>query len=86
MEVSVILSILKIIRDDHPLLLSGLGGLFLTPFGSLAGLYSIYQYIDFKGLPFLPSMIAVLFFFLGILLMLSGLILNALSVMTRKQI
>ena len=81
--VSVLSSVLKNIRDEHPLLYFGVGGLILTLIGLTSGLYSIYQFISMKALPFLPSLIAVLFFFLGLLSIFSGLILNSLS-QTRK--
>lgn len=76
---SVIVSILRTLRDEHPLLYFGVGGLILTIIGLSAGLYSIYQFISEKSLPFLPSMIAVIFFFLGLISIFAGMILNALS-------
>lgn len=77
---SVLTSILRVIRDEHPLLLFGVGGLTLTVAGVVIGLYSIYQYISHNTLPFIPSLVAVLLFFLGLTALFAGIILNALAV------
>jgi hypothetical protein len=76
---SVLSSIIRVVRDEHPLLYFGVGGLILTIIGLSAGLYSIYQFMSFKALPFLPSIVAVLCFFLGLMSMFVGLILNSLA-------
>jgi len=77
---SVLSSILRVVRDEHPLLLFGVGGLILTVVGVVVGFYSIYQYISYKALPFIPSLVAVLLFFLGLTSLFAGIILNALAV------
>jgi len=75
---SVLSSIINNIRDEHPLLYFGLGGLIIASIGIVAGLYSIYQFIAYKSLPFLPSLVAILLFFLGTISIFSGVILNSL--------
>jgi hypothetical protein len=53
----------------------------MTIVGVVFGLYAIEQYITLKALPFGPSLLAVMLTALGILFMLVGLILNAISSM-----
>ena len=76
---SILSSIIRTIRDEHPMLYFGLGGLILTLVGISAGLFSIYQFLSIRSLPFLPTMIAVLMFFLGVLSMFSGIILTSIA-------
>lgn len=76
---SVLAAILKSIRSEHPLLYFGVSGLVMTLMGVTLGLYSIEQYISVKALPFGPSLLAVMLTALGILFVLVGLILNAIS-------
>ena len=78
---SVLGSVLKEVRTEHPLLYFGVGGMLLTIVGVVFGLYSIEQYIAVRALPFGPSLIAVMLTALGILFILVGLILNAISLM-----
>lgn len=80
---NVISAILRVIRDEHPLLLFGVSGLIMSVIGISAGLYSLYQFMNYKALPFLPSLIAVLFFFVGLISIFSGIILN--SIATRQR-
>jgi hypothetical protein len=68
-----------VIQDEHPLLYFGVGGLILAIIGLSAGLYSIYQFIDAKALPFLPSIVGALFFFLGLTSIFAGVILNSIA-------
>lgn len=75
----VLSSIIRTIKDEHPMLYFGVGGLVLTLVGISSGLFSLYQYISFKSLPFLPSLVAVLLFFLGMISMFSGIILASLA-------
>lgn len=76
---SVLSSILRTVRDEHPMLYFGVGGLILSLVGISCGLYSLYQFIMMKSLPFLPSLVAVLFFFLGAISIFSGILLNSLA-------
>lgn len=78
---SVLGSIIREIRSEHPLLYFGISGLTMTIVGVIFGLYTIDQYITSKALPFGPSLLAVMLTALGILFMLVGLILNAISQM-----
>ena len=76
---SVLSTVLRSIRDEHPLLYFGVGGLIMTMIGLGAGFYSIYQFMSIKALPFLPSILAVLFFFIGLVAIFSGIILNSIA-------
>ena len=76
---SVLAAILRIVRDEHPLLLFGVTGVILAIIGIFAGFYSLYEYINHNALPFIPSLFAVLSFFLGLTSIFTGIILNALA-------
>jgi hypothetical protein len=78
---TVLGSVIREIRSEHPLLYFGVSGLLMTIVGVIFGLYSIEQYISVKALPFGPSLLAVMLTALGILFILVGLILNAISAM-----
>jgi hypothetical protein len=78
---SVLGSIIREIRSEHPLMYFGVSGLIMTIVGVVFGLYSIEQYISVRALPFGASLIAVMLTALGILFILVGLILNAISSM-----
>jgi hypothetical protein len=78
---SVLGSVLKEVRTEHPLLYFGVSGMIMTIAGVIFGLYSIEQYIALNSLPFGPSLLAVMLTALGILFVLVGLILNAISSM-----
>jgi hypothetical protein len=58
----------------------------MTIVGVIFGLYSIEQYISLKALPFGSSLLAVMLTALGILFILVGLILNAISTMMSNEI
>lgn len=77
----VLSSILKSVRSEHPLLYFGVSGMAMTLMGVILGLYSIQQYLSERLLPFGTSLIAVMLAAVGILFMLVGLILNAISMM-----
>lgn len=78
---SVLNSVLKSVRFEHPLLYFGVSGLLMTLVGISLGIYSIQQYISERFLPFGPSLIAVTLAALGILFMSVGLILSAIGEM-----
>jgi hypothetical protein len=78
---SVLGSVVREIRSEHPLLYFGVSGFIMTIVGVVFGLYSIEQYISMKALPFGPSLLAVMLTALGTLFILVGLILNAISMM-----
>ncbi len=77
--IGVLGSILKSVRSEHPLLYFGVSGMAMTVIGVVLGLYSIQQYISVKALPFGPTLLAVMLAAMGILFVLVGLILNAIS-------
>jgi glycosyltransferase involved in cell wall biosynthesis len=81
---TVLSSVIRAIRSEHPLLYFGVGGLLMTIVRVVVGLYSIEQYISVKALPFGPSLLAVMLTALGILFVLVGLILNAISAMVNN--
>ena len=78
---TVLSSIIREIRSEHPLLYFGVSGLTMTIVGVVFGLYAIDHYISSNALPFGPSLVAVMLTALGVLFMLVGLILNAISAM-----
>jgi glycosyltransferase involved in cell wall biosynthesis len=78
---NVLGSVLKSIRSEHPLMYFGASGFVMTIVGVFFGLYSIQGYIETRALPFGPSLIAVMLTALGVLFVLVGLILNAISEM-----
>jgi hypothetical protein len=80
--VSVLGSIIREIRSNHPLLYFGVTGMTLALLGITFGLYSISQYSDIGTLPFGPTLLAVMLTGLGIFLVIAGLILNAISSLT----
>ena len=75
----ILSSILRTIKDEHPMLYFGAGGLILTLVGISCGLFSIYEFISVRSLPLLPTLTAVLLFFLGMISMFSGIILASLA-------
>jgi len=78
---SVLGSVLKSVRSEHPLLYFGVTGMVMAVIGVILGIYSIEQYISVKTLPFGPTLMAVMLTALGVLFILVGLILNAISAM-----
>lgn len=78
---SVLGSILRSIKFEHPLLYFGVSGFMMAVVGVVFGLYSIEQYIAVRSLPFGPSLLGVMLTALGILFVLVGLILSAISEM-----
>jgi hypothetical protein len=82
---SVLGSVVREIRSEHPLLYFGVSGFIMTIVGVVFGLYSIEQYISVKALPFGASLLAVMLTALGILFILVGLILNAISAMVNND-
>jgi len=75
----ILSSIIRTVKDEHPMLYFGVGGLILTLIGISSGLYSIYHYISFRTLLLAPTLVAVLLFFLGMIAMFSGIILASLA-------
>ena len=82
---SVLNSVLRSVKSEHPLLYFGVSGLIMTIIGVSFGLYSVQQYIAVKALPFGPSLLAVTLAALGILFMSVGLILSAIGEMVNSN-
>jgi len=76
---SVLGAVIRSIRTEHPLLYFGGSGIVMAVIGVLLGLYSIDRYIAVKALPLGPALLAVMLSGLGVLFVLVGLILNAIS-------
>lgn len=81
----ILSAIIRTIRDEHPMLYFGVGGFILAVVGISVGLYSLYEYNTKGFLPFMPSLVAVLLFFLGMTAMFSGIILNSLAVHNKSR-
>lgn len=79
---SVIGSIVREIRTNHPFLYFGITGMVMTVIGVVFGIYSINQYIEVGALPFGPTLMAAMFTCLGVVFILVDLILNAISAMS----
>jgi glycosyltransferase involved in cell wall biosynthesis len=75
----ILTSILRTLKDEHPMLYFGVGGLVLMLIGTGVGLYCLYSYIYQSFLPFLPTFGAVLLFIVGMISMFSGVILSSLA-------
>ena len=82
---TVLGSIIRSVRSEHPLLYFGVSGATMTIIGVILGLYAIHQYTVTNALPFGPSTLAVVMTVLGILFVLVGLILNAISELAAKS-
>lgn len=85
---TVLGSILKSVRSEHPLLFFGASGFVMTVIGVVLGIYSLQHYISVRTLPFGPTLLSVMLTALGVLFVLVGLILNAISglIVDRKEI
>lgn len=81
----VLSAIITEIGYSRPLLLFGtLGALFIFT-GLVAGFWSISYYSTFSMLPFGPALAAGIFLMVGLILFTSGLILNYLVIMMKKN-
>jgi glycosyltransferase involved in cell wall biosynthesis len=78
---SVLGSIVREIRTNHPLLYFGVSGMTMAVIGVVFGLYSVNQYVGAGALPFGPTLLGVMLISLGVVFVLVGLILNAISTM-----
>ena len=82
---TVLGSIIRSVRSEHPLLYFGVSGAMMTIIGITLWLYVIHQYTGTNALPFGPTLLAVLTTVLGILFISVGLILNAISELGKKK-
>ena len=71
--------VLRKLKDEHPLLIFGGGGVLITLIGMAFGVYSINSYFDARHLPFGPTIIAGLLTYVGTLMIFGGLILNSIQ-------
>ena len=81
----VLSSIIRAVRSERPLLYFGVSGTIMTIGGIVVGLYSFQYYTQFGNLPFGPTILAVVITVLGILFVLVGLILNAISELVKDR-
>jgi glycosyltransferase involved in cell wall biosynthesis len=82
---AVLGSIIRSVRSEHPLLYFGVSGAILTIASIILWIYSIQQYAETHALPFGPTLLAVVMTVLGILFILVGLILNAISELAKDR-
>ena len=82
---SVLNSVLRSIRSEHPLLYFGVGGLTALTIGFAFGTWSLYVYIVEGFLPFGPTTIAALLVTIGVFSTLVGLVLNAINENTSRN-
>jgi glycosyltransferase involved in cell wall biosynthesis len=75
----VLNSILKIIKDRHPLLFFGASGLILLILGLTFGILSFEYYFSNGFIPFGPSIAAAVFILMGAFCIFAGLILSSIS-------
>jgi len=71
--------VLKKLKDEHPLLVFGLGGVVVSSIGLAFGAYSVNSYFDSRYLPFGPTIIAGILIYVGTLMIFGGLILNSIQ-------
>ncbi|MBU1158048.1 MAG: glycosyltransferase family 2 protein [Candidatus Thermoplasmatota archaeon] len=71
--------VLRKLKDEHPLLIFGVGSLIFISAGLAFGVYSINSYFDSRYLPFGPTIIAAILVYVGTLMMFGGLILNSIQ-------
>ncbi|UCE91535.1 MAG: glycosyltransferase family 2 protein [Methanobacteriota archaeon] len=76
---TVVGSIIRNVKSEHPLLYFGLGGLIVLTIGIVFATYAIHYYVSIGTLPFGPTLIGLMLSMLGVILMLVGLVLNAVS-------
>ena len=76
--------VLKKLKDEHPLLIFGVGGVIVTSIGLAFGVYSINSYFDSRYLPFGPTIVAGILVYVGTLMIFGGLILNAIQSIAAK--
>ena len=75
-------SIIRSVRSEHPLLCFGLAGLSAVILGAVFGMFSLDHYMSSGSLPFGPTLLSATLILIGTILMLVGLILNAISSMS----
>jgi hypothetical protein len=71
--------VLRKLKDEHPLLIFGVGGVLVSSIGLVFGVYSINSYFDTRYLPFGPTIVAGILIYVGTLMIFGGLILNSIQ-------
>jgi glycine cleavage system pyridoxal-binding protein P len=71
--------ILKKLKEEHPLLIFGGGGMVLNVIGLGFGVLAMNSYFETRYLPYGPTMIAGVTIYVGTLMIFGGLILNAIQ-------
>lgn len=71
--------VLKKLRDEHPLLFFGVGGILMSSIGLALGLYSLNVYFASGYLPFGPTFAAAALIYVGSLMIIGGMILNSIQ-------
>lgn len=76
--------VIRKLKDEHPLLIFGVGGVLVSSIGLVFGVYSINSYFDSRYLPFGPTIVAGILIYVGTLMIFGGLILNAIQSIAAK--
>jgi len=77
--------VLKKLKDEHPLLIFGLGGVVVSSIGLVFGLYSIDVYFESRYLPFGPTFAAAILIYVGTLMIFGGMILNSIQSLASRM-
>jgi len=81
--------VLKVIAQTHPLLFFGTVGLVFMTIGFFSGVVMIWEFIsgpEGNSFPVVPSIFTIVFLFLGIQIMMSGLILNQVNYVLGRRV
>jgi len=76
--------IIKKLKEEHPLLIFGGGGMLLTVIGLGFGILALNSYFETRYLPYGPTLIAGVTIYVGTLMIFGGLILNAIQSVAAK--
>ena len=76
--------VIRKLKDEHPLLIFGGGGVILSVLGLGFGVIAINSYFDSRYLPFGYTMIAAVLIYVGTLMVFGGLILNSIQNLAGK--
>jgi glycosyltransferase involved in cell wall biosynthesis len=78
-------SLINLIGYERPMMTFGISGAIATTLGLIFGFFAFSVYYSTKELPYGPSFISGIFLLLGLLLIISGLILNTLVQILKRQ-
>jgi len=71
--------VLKKMKEEHPLMIFGVGGTLITLVGVGFGIWSLNSYFESRYLPFGPTIVAAIAIYVGTLMILGGLILSSIQ-------